>query len=87
MLRHKKIVQNRSEVTFVDIGAHVGSHGMMAAALGYSVVFVDPLKENHLRIHKAARLNQFENRVTLMPYAMMDDYREVRLRQELHKSR
>ena len=68
-------------MTFIDIGAHVGSHGMMAATLGYSVVFVDPLKENHLRIHKATRLNKFEDRVTLLPYAMMDDYREVGLEQ------
>ena len=70
------------DVTFVDIGAHIGPHSLYAAALGYPVVAVEPAAFNHLRIHKSVKINKFENRFTLLPYAMLDEYRTVVLQQD-----
>ncbi len=41
------------------------------------VVAVEPAPFNLLRIHKSVILNQFQDRFTLLPYAMLDEYRKV----------
>lgn len=55
---------------FIDIGAHIGMYSLYAAKLGRDVVAVEAFYENIIRLQKAARLENLENKITLINNAI-----------------
>lgn len=49
-----------------DIGAKFGQYSLLAARMGRDVLAVEPFNENVLRIHKASKLQNISDRITLI---------------------
>lgn len=80
---HREILKflNFSDKTgFVDIGANIGAHSLDVAKLGYSVIGVEPVAGNIIRIHKAVVLNGVQDRYTLLENALSNARGCVRMR-------
>lgn len=54
----------------IDLGAHIGTFSLMAAALGASVVALEPNKENADLLEKNAAFNNFESKIKLIRKAV-----------------
>ena len=54
-----KVLHKCPDCAFFDIGANIGEYTMMAASMGHSVISVDPLPCNTVRVRKAITRGQF----------------------------
>ena len=72
----------RPGMTFVDVGAHIGWHTLLAArtvgTTGHVYAF-EPDPSNFDLLRKNVAVNEFESRVTLVPAAICDTNRRVSL--------
>ncbi|XP_041377858.1 uncharacterized protein LOC121390172 [Gigantopelta aegis] len=64
-------------ITFLDVGAHVGSIGLQMAKAGYAVVTVDPLPENVGRLCKSVERGRFVDSVTILFSPVSDAHKTV----------
>lgn len=60
----------KPEAWFVDLGAHCGYATVLAASLGMRCVAVEPLPENLLALRFNVGLNDYAERVTIVPRAI-----------------
>ena len=75
--RLKPLLDQCPDCQFLDIGSNIGVYALTAASQGRKVVAVEPLWENLLRLTKSVRINQWENRVTVVSNALSDVYENV----------
>jgi FkbM family methyltransferase len=74
-----------SECLVLDIGANIGQYSLFAARLGRDVVAVEPFHDNILRIHKAARAQNIQNKITLIKNGLSDNRnKKMRLSQDMY---
>lgn len=61
----KALFSDYPEATFLDLGSNIGVHSLFAAGLKdtVQVLAVEPFPKNVIRIHKAAHLNNVQNRI------------------------
>ena len=57
---------------FLDIGANIGMHSLVAAKKGHQVVAVEPKLETIQRLHKSVNLNNLQERFTLVKNGISD---------------
>jgi FkbM family methyltransferase len=69
----------RPDMTFLDLGANVGTFALPAAALGARVVAVDAHPQHAQLLAEAAASNGFEDRMTVVHAAIADQRGEVDL--------
>ena len=62
----------------IDIGAQIGEYTLFAAQL-VKVLTVEPFYDNILRLHKAARMENIQHRITLIQNAISDRRGEVKM--------
>lgn len=60
-----------------DIGGNIGQFSLFASKMDRAVVTVEPFHDNILRIHKAAKLANVENRITLFKNALGDERNKI----------
>lgn len=65
-------LQKCKDCLVFDLGANIGQYSLFAASLGKKVVSVEPFYDNILRIHKASKLANTSNRITLIKNALSD---------------
>lgn len=65
-------LSNFPNTMVIDIGANIGYYTLLAASMGHNVVAVEPVLQNALHIHKAAKVNKLEHRITLLQNALFD---------------
>ena len=65
-------LQSHPDAGFLDIGANIGAHSLRAAAIGRSVVMIEPLQSNVKRLHKSVNINGMTSRVRLFENAVCD---------------
>lgn len=71
----KEIVEKMmeySQATFIDVGANIGMHSLVVAKTNRSVVGVEPMKQNLIRIKKSIKLNRVSDRYVLVGNAVSD---------------
>ena len=56
--------------TLYDIGANVGSYSLLAAALGHSVIALEPFPMNYERLVENIQFNHFADRILPLPVAV-----------------
>ena len=61
-----------------DIGANIGQYTMFALKLGRNVIAIEPFYENILRIQKAVRIENLENKLILIQNALSDKPNEIK---------
>ena len=64
---------------FIDIGANIGYYSMLAAAAGRSVIAVEPSKTSVDRFHKASKMNNAQDLISLCHNAISDRHQNVTL--------
>ena len=60
-----------------DLGANIGQFSLFAAKMGRTVVTVEPFYDNLLRIHKAAKLANVEDKITLFKNGIGDEQNKI----------
>ena len=60
-------------LSFIDVGANVGTYTMFAAALNRFVIAIECFKPNILRIVKAVQLEQLQNKILLIENAIFSE--------------
>ncbi|CAH1778317.1 unnamed protein product [Owenia fusiformis] len=73
------VFRRHPNIGFIDVGAHIGMHTLMAAAMGHKVVAVEPLPENQARLHKSIRMNGYEHMVKLVSNVISNKRKNVSL--------
>ena len=68
-----------ADVGIIDIGANIGQYSLLAAAMGYRVVAVEPQPGNLRLFRHAVRLGEFETRITILERAVSDTQAAVGL--------
>ena len=66
----------------IDIGAQIGQYTLFAAQMGLRVLAVEPYYDSILRLHKAARIERLEDKITLVQNAISNKRNETKLLQE-----
>ena len=61
-----------ADVGVIDIGANIGQYSLLAAAMGYRVVAVEPQPDNLRLFRHAVRLGEFDTRITILERAVSD---------------
>lgn len=61
-----------SNSIFIDIGANIGWFSLLVAASGYSVVAVEPFRDNLVRLATSAFLNNCTRQITAIQNAVSD---------------
>ena len=75
------INQNPDSIVF-DFGANTGQYTLFAAKMGKNVISVEPLYDNLLRIHKAAKLENIQSKIKLFKMALSNKKNEFKLLQD-----
>lgn len=80
----QEILREDSELGVLDMGANVGVYSLVAAAMGRTVVALEPVIENLQRLHKAVKLGNYEQHVTLVTNFVSDtrDTKTLRINHE-----
>lgn len=65
-----------------DIGANVGAYTLIAASRGTTVAAFEPAYQNAYKLHKNISLNKLSERVTVIPLAISDKEKVVRILQK-----
>jgi FkbM family methyltransferase len=73
-----KLINSRSSIQVIDIGAHIGQFTLLAASLGRTVIAVEPFYENYIRLHKAALLDFLTDQIILVTNAVSDKRGEIK---------
>ena len=55
---------------FVDLGGYGGHASLLAASLGMQCVVVEPIPDNVKFIHENIKLNSFESKIKVLPFAI-----------------
>jgi FkbM family methyltransferase len=76
---HLLLAMLRPGMTFLDLGSHVGTFSLPAAALGARVVAVDAHPQHARLLTEAAALNGFSDRLTVVHGAVAEQPGEVDL--------
>lgn len=66
----------------IDIGSHIGLYTLMAAKMNRQVLAVEPFEPNNLRVHKAAHLENIQNKITLIQNAISNKRNEIKFLQK-----
>ncbi len=74
-----KQMQEVDDAQFIDIGANIGLYTLIAAKYNRSVIAVEPLHENVVRLHKAAHLENVQSKITVLVNAVTNERKQVRL--------
>lgn len=63
----KKFYEQYPNAVFVDLGSKIGSYSLFVASLNsrINILAVDPYPANLIRFHRAARLNNIHDRITV----------------------
>ena len=64
----------------LDFGANLGIYSLMSAAMGRQVISMEPLPSTYQRLHKSIKLNQFEERITVLTNALSNKRENVHLK-------
>ncbi len=66
------------EALAIDVGSNLGQFTLFAAKFNHSVVAVEPFWDNIVRIHKAAKIEGLDKRITLITNALSDKRHEIK---------
>jgi hypothetical protein len=72
-----KQMQEVPDAHFIDIGANIGLYSLIAAKYNRSVVAIEPLHENLIRLHKAAYLENVQSKITAVVNAVANERKQV----------
>jgi FkbM family methyltransferase len=72
LFNFRTLLGQYSNTTFLDIGAHIGVYSLQAAAMGYSVVAVEPAEEHLKLLKQSILINRFTDRITLLNNSIWD---------------
>jgi len=61
------------DLSFVDLGANLGTYSLPIAHSGIHVVSVEPNKDTVRRLAKSVHLGRIENNVDIFPYALSNE--------------
>lgn len=67
-----EVLRRDDKVGVIDIGANIGFYTMLAAEMGHLVLAVDPVLENIYRLHRAAEMEDVQNRIVVLRNAVAD---------------
>lgn len=67
-----------NDINLFDFGAQLGEFTLFAAKLGRKVVAVEPFYDSYVRIHKAAQLENTQDRITLVTNGISDKRGELK---------
>ena len=73
-----EFIHRNLDCLVIDIGAQIGEYTLFAAQL-VKVLTVEPFYDNILRLHKAARMENIQHRITLIQNAISDRRGEVKM--------
>ncbi|XP_064647879.1 uncharacterized protein LOC135500372 isoform X2 [Lineus longissimus] len=79
------IMSADDSLSLIDIGANIGVYTLFAAMLDRKVVAVEPLYDNMARLHKAIKLNKYEDRITLVMNAVSNVRKVVNLTRDFNE--
>ncbi|KAK2170702.1 hypothetical protein LSH36_1g18013 [Paralvinella palmiformis] len=65
-------LERDSNLGFIDVGCYIGVYSLAAAAMGRSVLALDPSLENVKRLDRSLKLAQFDAAVTVLNNAVSD---------------
>jgi hypothetical protein len=72
-----KQIQEVSDAQFIDVGANIGLYTLIAAKYNRSVIAIEPLHENIVRLHKAAHLEQVQSNIVVLVNAVSNERKQV----------
>jgi hypothetical protein len=72
-----KQMQEVNDAQFIDIGANIGLYTLIAAKYNRSVIAIEPLHENIIRLHKAAYLESVQSKITVLVNAISNERKQV----------
>lgn len=67
------------DLSFIDVGAHIGMYSLIAGNMNRQVVSVEPWQSNLERLHKAVKLSGLEDRVVAIRNVISDHRKMVSL--------
>jgi FkbM family methyltransferase len=70
-------MKETKDANFIDIGSNIGLYSLIAAKYNRSVLSVEPLYENVIRMHKAAHLENIQNRITCIINAISNERKQL----------
>ncbi|KAK2714592.1 hypothetical protein QYM36_008969 [Artemia franciscana] len=59
--------------TIIDIGSHVGFYSLLSAKMGHDVIAVEPYIRCLLRLRKAAKMNELDNKIKIVESGASND--------------
>lgn len=74
-----KALQESPDANVIDIGANIGLYTLIAAKHNRTVIAVEPMHDNVIRIHKAAHLEQVQANVIALVNAIANERKPVSL--------
>lgn len=77
--RIHKILKSDPSLIFLDIGANVGAFSLTMAELGNRVIAIDPLGDNVARLCASMKINQLQNRMSIIHNALSFKQEKVSL--------
>lgn len=72
------LLKKNPDALVFDVGAQIGSYSLFAAKMGLHVISVEPFYENILRIQKAVKIENLENKITLVRNAVSNKKGEIK---------
>ena len=66
----KRKIADASKITILDIGAQIGWFTFMLAAKGYSVVAIEPMKENAYMLRKSQCIHPYKENIVIIEKAL-----------------
>ena len=73
----KQALKHDPELDVIDIGANLGLYSLIAAAMGRKTISVEPLQTNINHFHKSVKMNNFENKISLLTNAVSNQRAKV----------
>ena len=73
----KRALKHDPELDVIDIGANLGLYSLIAAAMGRKTISVEPLQTNINHFHKSVKMNNFENKISLLTNAVSNQREKV----------
>jgi FkbM family methyltransferase len=82
-LKFLEYLNKTNDSVFLDIGANMGYYSIMSSDFGFDKIYaIEPLTNMHKRIQKHIEINNLNNLVFLIPYALGDKIKNITLFEE-----
>ena len=82
-LKFLENLNKKNNSVFLDIGANMGYYSIMSSEFGFDKIYaIEPLANMHKRIQEHIDMNNLNNLVRLIPYALGDQIKNITMFEE-----